>query len=149
MRACCSVQPALQVPPSPVTPTLEVRWRPITGAASWLAASASATGLDNHHVTHYTRPVIRTFADKDTHDLYVTGRSRRLPPEIARRARWKHDYVDLATRLDDLMVPPGNRLHQLARDREGQHAMSINDQWRICFRFIAGDANDVEITDYH
>jgi toxin HigB-1 len=58
-------------------------------------------------------------------------------------------YIDLATRFDDLKVPPGNRLHPLTRDRERQHAISINDQWRICFRFIDGDAYDVEVTDYH
>ena len=59
------------------------------------------------------------------------------------------EYVDLATGLDDLKVPPGNRLHELERDRQGQHSISINDQWRICFRFVDGDAYDVEITDYH
>jgi hypothetical protein len=52
-------------------------------------------------------------------------------------------------RLDDLKVPPGNRLHELERDRTGQHSISVNDQWRICFRFVDGDAYDVEITDYH
>jgi len=52
-------------------------------------------------------------------------------------------------RSDDLRVPPGNRLHKLGGDREGQHAIAINDQWRICFRFVEGDAYDVEVTDYH
>ncbi|MCA1755153.1 MAG: type II toxin-antitoxin system RelE/ParE family toxin [Spirochaeta sp.] len=55
----------------------------------------------------------------------------------------------MASRLEDLKTPPGNKLHQLERDREGQHAIRINDQWRICFRFEDGDAFDVEITDYH
>ena len=59
------------------------------------------------------------------------------------------EYIDLATRLDDLKVPPGNRLHALERERAGQHAISVNDQWRICFRFVDGDAYDVEIADYH
>jgi len=59
------------------------------------------------------------------------------------------EYIDLATRLDDLKVPPGNRLHALGRERAGQHAIAVNDQWRICFRFVDGDAYDVEITDYH
>jgi hypothetical protein len=54
-----------------------------------------------------------------------------------------------AVRLDDLRVPPGNRLHKLGGDRAGQHAIAVNDQWRICFRFVAGDAYNVEITDYH
>ena len=93
--------------------------------------------------------MIKTFADKHTQDLYATGRSKRFPPDIARRATRKLEYIDLATHLDDLKVPPGNRLHHLGRDREGQHAISVNDQWRICFRFFDGDAYDVEITDYH
>lgn len=93
--------------------------------------------------------MIKTFADKQTQDLYATGKSRGLPPDIARRASRKLEYIDLATRLDDLRVPPGNRLHELERDRKGQHSISVNDQWRICFRFIDGDAYDVEIADYH
>ncbi|RJQ53622.1 MAG: type II toxin-antitoxin system RelE/ParE family toxin [Actinobacteria bacterium] len=93
--------------------------------------------------------MIKTFGDKQTRDLYLTGKSKRLPPDIAKRAARKLEYVDLATRLDDLKVPPGNRLHELRSDREGQYSISVNDQWRICFRFIDGDAYDVEITDYH
>jgi proteic killer suppression protein len=61
----------------------------------------------------------------------------------------KLEYIDLATRLDDLKVPPGNRLHGLEGDRKGKHSISVNDQWRICFRFEDGDAYDVEICDYH
>jgi len=93
--------------------------------------------------------VIKSFADAETQSLYVTGKSRRLPSDILKRARRKLEYVDLATRLDDLRVPPGNRLHRLGGDREGQYSISVNDQWRICFRFVDGDAHDVEITDYH
>lgn len=93
--------------------------------------------------------MIKSFADRETQSLYVTGRSRRLPPDLVRRALRKLEYVDLATRLEDLRVPPGNRLHALEGDLEGRHAISINDQWRICFRFCDGDAHDVQITDYH
>jgi proteic killer suppression protein len=93
--------------------------------------------------------MIKTFGDRHTRELYVTGKSRRLPPDVAKRAKRKVEYIDLASRLDDLKVPPGNRLHALVRDRAGRHAISINDQWRICFRFVDGDAYDVEITDYH
>lgn len=100
-------------------------------------------------MTDYTLAVIKTFADRHTQELYATGKSKRFPPDIAKRAKRKLEYIDLATRLDDLMVPPGNRLHALERERAGQHAISINDQWRICFRFVDGDAYDVEITDYH
>ena len=93
--------------------------------------------------------MIKTFADRHTQELYATGTSKRFPPDIARRAARKLEYVDLATRLDDLRVPPGNRLHELERDRKGQHSIAVNDQWRICFRFVDGDAYDVEVTDYH
>jgi proteic killer suppression protein len=93
--------------------------------------------------------VIKTFADERTQDLYATGTSRRFPPDIARRAARKLEQVNAATRLDDLKVPPGNRLHALEHGREGQNSISVNDQWRICFRFKDGDAYDVEICDYH
>jgi len=101
------------------------------------------------HVTDYARDVIKTFADRHTRELYATGKSKRFPPGIAKRAARKLEYIDLATRIDDLKVPPGNRLHELERDRTGQHSISVNDQRRICFRFVDGDAYDVEITDYH
>ena len=93
--------------------------------------------------------MIKTFADRQTEGLFVTGRSSRLPPEITRRARRKLEYIDLAACLHDLRSPPGNRLHKLGGDRTGQHAIAVNDQWRVCFRFVDGDAYDVEITDYH
>ena len=79
----------------------------------------------------------------------MTGKSRRFPPDIIRRATRKLEYIDLATGLEDLRVPPSNRLHHLERDRQGQFSISVNDQWRICFRFVDGDAFDVELTDYH
>lgn len=93
--------------------------------------------------------MIKSFADKDTENLFRTGKSRRLSPEIIRRAVRRLEYIDLATCLDDLKVPPSNRLHSLRKAREGQYSISINDQWRICSRFAKGDAYDVEITDYH
>ena len=81
--------------------------------------------------------------------MYETGKSRRLPSEIWKRALRKLEYLDLATDLDDLKVPPSNRFHELERDRRGQFSISVNEQWRICFRFADGDAYDVELTDYH
>ena len=93
--------------------------------------------------------MIKTFADKHTLEIYTKGKSKRLPPEIIQRAIRRLEYVDLATCLDDLKVPPSNRLHALKGDRKGQHSISINDQWRVCFLFVDGDAYDVEITDYH
>lgn len=93
--------------------------------------------------------MIKTFADKRTQELYVTGKTKRLAAEMARRAARKLEYVDLAARLDDLKIPPGNQLHALEGNRKGQHAIHVNDQWRICFRFLDGDAYDVEFCDYH
>ncbi|HID33853.1 MAG TPA: type II toxin-antitoxin system RelE/ParE family toxin [Anaerolineae bacterium] len=93
--------------------------------------------------------MIKSFADRRTQRLFVTGKSKWLPPEVIKRAVRKLDYIHNATQLEDLRVPPGNRLHALKGDRKGQYAISINDQWRICFRFIEGHAYDVEICDYH
>jgi proteic killer suppression protein len=93
--------------------------------------------------------MIQTFADRETQQLFVTGKTKRLPPNLIRRALRRLEYIDLANELGDLKVPPSNRLHALKDDREGQFSIAINDQWRICFRFIAGDAYDVEITDCH
>ncbi|MEO7684277.1 MAG: type II toxin-antitoxin system RelE/ParE family toxin [Gemmatimonadaceae bacterium] len=93
--------------------------------------------------------MIKTFADRRTRDLFLNGKAKRFPSDVAARAVRKLEYVDLAAKLEDLRVPPGNRLHALKDDRKGQHAISINDQWRICFRFVDGDAYDVAICDYH
>lgn len=82
-------------------------------------------------------------------ELFQDGKSKRFPPEIWRRARMKLEYLDLAAGLNDLKTPPSNRLHELKGDRKGQYSISVNDQWRICFRFIDGDAFEVELTDYH
>jgi toxin HigB-1 len=93
--------------------------------------------------------MIKSFADKRTQELYTTGTAKPLPADVAKWADRKLEYVNLATKQDDLRVPPGNRLHVLAGDRKDQHAISVNDQRRICFRFVDGDANDVEVCDYH
>ena len=93
--------------------------------------------------------MIKTFADKETQQIFITGKSKRLHPDLIKRAIRRLEYIHYAKTLDDLRVPPSNRLHVLKGDRKGQHSISINEQWRICFRFIEGDAFDVEITDYH
>ncbi|MCI0510752.1 MULTISPECIES: type II toxin-antitoxin system RelE/ParE family toxin [Chromohalobacter] len=93
--------------------------------------------------------MIKTFADKRTQELYSKGRSNKFPSDVASRASRKLEYVNLAEQLDDLKVPPGNRLHSLSGGRQGQYAISINAQWRICFYFEDGDAYDVEVCDYH
>jgi proteic killer suppression protein len=93
--------------------------------------------------------MIKSFGDKHTEQLYLTGKSRRLPPDILGRAVRRLEYLDLATTLDDLKVPPSNRLHALKDDRTGQHSIYIYAQWRICFLWDGGDAFNVELTDYH
>jgi len=93
--------------------------------------------------------MIKTFADKHSQEVYIKGRSKRIAPDIIKRAIRRLEYIDWATCLEDLKVPPSNRLHPLKGDRKGQYAISINAQWRICFKFVDGDACDVEITDYH
>jgi proteic killer suppression protein len=91
--------------------------------------------------------VIRSFADKDTRRLFNDEKVRRFAA-FDRQARRKLLLLDAAASLDDLRVPPGNRLEGLVGDRKGQHSIRINDQWRICFRWSDG-AHDVEIVDYH
>ena len=93
--------------------------------------------------------VIKTFADRQTEELFRTGKAKKVPADVARRALRKLEAVDAALQVSDLKVPPGNRLHALKGDRAGQHAISVNDQWRICFRFADGDVYDVEFCDYH
>jgi proteic killer suppression protein len=95
--------------------------------------------------------VIKTFADKATAELFFKDKivSKKIPPEIKTRALRKLTLIDSAVSIEDLKVPPSNRLHKLEGDRNGQYSISINMQWRICFCFIDSDANDVEICDYH
>lgn len=101
------------------------------------------------HVTRYTRPVIKSFRDRRTADLFMSGTAKRIAPDLARRAVRRLEYLHLASSLSDLSVPPSNRLHALKGDRKGEHSIAVNDQWRICFRFVDGDAYDVEFCDYH
>ncbi|OAN64456.1 type II toxin-antitoxin system RelE/ParE family toxin [Magnetospirillum moscoviense] len=93
--------------------------------------------------------MIRSFADKDTEALFLGRFARRLPHDIQRIAQRKLRQLHAATGLQDLSVPPGNRLEALQGDRSGQHSVRINDQWRICFMWSDGGADRVEIVDYH
>lgn len=93
--------------------------------------------------------MIRSFADMETRRFYETGKSRRYPPAIQPLAAMRLIQLNAATRLDDLRLPPSNRLERLKWDRTGQWSIRINDQWRVCFRFEEGDAFEVEIVDYH
>lgn len=93
--------------------------------------------------------VIVGFACKEAARIWREEHSRRLPTEIQQKALDKLQLLHAATRLEDLQVPPGNRLEALKGDRKGQHSIRINGQWRICFRWQEGNAHGVEIVDYH
>ena len=93
--------------------------------------------------------MIKSFRDKETEKIFNRYLSGKLPQNIQHVARKKLLVLDAAPELNDLHIPPGNRLEALKGDRKGQHSIRINNQWRICFRWSAGDAYDVEITDYH
>jgi proteic killer suppression protein len=93
--------------------------------------------------------MIRDFKDRKTEALFLSSKVRGFPPDILERARRKLAAVNAANTLDDLKVPPSNRLELLKGDRAGQHSIRVNEQWRICFRWIDGDATEVELCDYH
>ncbi len=93
--------------------------------------------------------MIQTFANAETERFFTTGRSRRLPTEILKRAAMRLNQLHAATRIDDLRLPPSNQLEKLTGNRSGQWSIRINGQWRICFRFEGVDAFDFEIVDYH
>ncbi|MDW7711544.1 MAG: type II toxin-antitoxin system RelE/ParE family toxin [Deferrisomatales bacterium] len=93
--------------------------------------------------------MIVSFRCKETQRIFEGRRSRKLPPELLRKAETKLKLLHAATLLETLRVPPGNRLEALSGGREGQFSIRINEQWRICFRWEGSDAFDVEIVDYH
>jgi len=93
--------------------------------------------------------MIRSFRDSQTERLFRREPVRKPPPDVRRVALRKLVLLDAAETLEDLRVPPGNRLEKLTGNRAGQHSVRINDQWRVCFRWKDGDAEDVEMVDYH
>lgn len=93
--------------------------------------------------------MLKSFADKETRKIWNEERSRRFPPDIQQRALIKLAMISQAIDINDLRIPPANRLEALRGDRNGQFSIRINQQWRICFRWENGHAHDVEITDYH
>ncbi|MFC1610830.1 type II toxin-antitoxin system RelE/ParE family toxin [Myxococcota bacterium] len=93
--------------------------------------------------------MIRSFRSAETERVWNGQVSLKLPRDIQNVARRKLRMVNNAQTLQDLRVPPANRLEALKGNREGQHSIRINDQWRVCFRWQDGDAHDVEIVDYH
>lgn len=97
----------------------------------------------------YYQLVIRTFANSDTQNLFNTTKSRKYPQGIIMRAITRLNWLDTASMVNDLRIPPSNHLEKLKGDREGQHSIRINNQYRVCFIFKNGNAFDVEIVDYH
>ena len=93
--------------------------------------------------------MIRSFKCKETERIWQGQSSRKFPTGIQNRALRKLRQLDAAATVNDLRHPPGNRLEALKGDRAGQMSIRISDQWRICFRWSKGDADDVEIVDYH
>ena len=93
--------------------------------------------------------MIKSFSDKETEEVFNQIYSQKIAKDIQKIALRKLIMIDNANDLDDLRVPPGNRLEKLKGDRDGQYSIRINDQYRICFTLKNGDAEDVEIVDYH
>ena len=93
--------------------------------------------------------MIKTFKSKETKKIFARQRSRKLPQDIQQVAYRKLRMLNNAIDINDLRVPPANRLEKLKGDREGQYSIRINDQWRICFDWSDGDVLNVEIVDYH
>ncbi|MCC7052970.1 MAG: type II toxin-antitoxin system RelE/ParE family toxin [Gemmatimonadaceae bacterium] len=93
--------------------------------------------------------MITSFADRETERLFQRDRVRRFPAELHRVMLRKLVQLDAVTALDELRVPPGNRLEKLQGDRAGQYSIRVNDQWRVCFRWKEGAPQGVEIVDYH
>jgi proteic killer suppression protein len=105
--------------------------------------------IDVINAWRYYEAMIRSFRDRATERLFHRQPVKRVPPAVQRPALRKLILLDAAESLDDLRVPPGNRLERLRGDRAGQYSIRVNDQWRICFRWENADAYEVEATDYH
>lgn len=105
--------------------------------------------LASHPDTRYVSRVIMSFADRKTEAVFNGRLPKGFPTDLLPAARRKLGYLHAATTLNDLRAPPGNRLEALSGDRVGQHSIRVNDQFRVCFVWKAGNAEDVEIVDYH
>lgn len=93
--------------------------------------------------------MIRSFRDKDTEAVWRRNYVKKLSPELSRLTYNKLALINAAESINDLRVPPGDRLEKLTGGRAGQYSIRVNDQWRICFTWSAGGAGNVELTDYH
>ena len=104
---------------------------------------------DTNSIVHYHKDVIRSYRERDTEAVAERRRVSKVPYDVQRRAQRKLMMLNNARTINDLRVPPGNRLETLSGDRRGQLSIRINDQWRICFVWREGNAYQVEIVDYH
>jgi toxin HigB-1 len=93
--------------------------------------------------------MIKSFKDKEAQQVFHRQPSRKLPPELQRVALRKLRMLNRAQTLEDLRIPPGNRLEALKGDRQGQYSIRINERWRLCFIWSDGNSSEVEIVDYH
>lgn len=93
--------------------------------------------------------MIRSFRDSDTESIFRRNRINRFSVELQRQTQRKLGILNSAIELNDLRIPPGNRLEKLSGNRDGQHSIRVNEQWRICFVWEGNDAWGVELTDYH
>ena len=111
---------------------------------------ARAVTLDGSVAMRYPlEAMIKSFKCRETEALFARTRTRRFGPDLQRSARRKLMMLDAAVSLDDLRQPPGNRLEELKGNRRGQWSIRVNDQWRLCFRWVNGVVLDVEMVDYH
>ncbi len=130
--------------------TGEVR-RP-DGIANWRDTRLNVVRKEfclTHNVMRHIFYMIKSFRCKETERIFQREYSRRLPTDIQKTAFRKLRMLNRSSSVEDLRVPPGNRLEALSGRREGQHSIRINEQWRICFVWRNGGAHDVEIVDYH
>ena len=120
--------------------------RKVTGTVILVDLEMCLTSVNYLFILLY---MISTFKDMETESFFTTGKSKRFPPDVLKRAVKRLTQIDAATVIEDLRFPPSNRLEALVGDRAKQWSIRINDQWRLCFRFESGEAYDVEIVDYH
>jgi proteic killer suppression protein len=128
--------------------------RRCSGLTSFAAERPSCLSFENvtldvNNALRYAVRVIRSFKDRNTEKLFRRERSRAVPAALRRVALRKLVQLDAADTLDDLKVPPGNRLERWRGDRKGQWSIRVNERWRVCFEWRQGDAQEVEIVDYH
>ena len=115
---------------------------------AWIVSQTESSEVDVLRNSYYKHCVIKSFRCQRTEALY-NGRRVREFASFAAQAERRLEILNAATTLQDLAGLPGNRLEALKGDRKGQHSIRVNDQWRICFVWTVGDADNVEIVDYH